>query len=250
MNDHEKIWQSIENMVAAQIETLVEEDRYEEAEATITAALHSRENSSFLLDLLARIHAQQGHWKQAEDAWGKALKLDPANRSFEAGLRRLSQVHRLRIYPRSVFLILTCFAIILGCSLVGRFLFVSLHPNEKVTIINTFTPSPIAIPSKTPTLLPPPTAQPTQTPTLAPPVSPTRVISPALSLPKCRVITGITNGSLNVRSGPDINFPAIGWIPEGEVVDIIGDPTIQKTTGWVFIYYQDLRGWINAFYCK
>ena len=46
------------------------------------------------LDLLARIHAQRGDFEKAWDFWTRALRLDPENKSYQAGLERIVMVRK------------------------------------------------------------------------------------------------------------------------------------------------------------
>ena len=63
--------------------------------------------------------------------------------------------------------------------------------------------------------------------------------SPTLP-PHYLVRTGILGGTVYLRSGPGINYPAIGYLTEGQVIT----PTTSLTSTWVDIG----PGWINARY--
>jgi hypothetical protein len=240
-NDKAGLWALIEQFTIAHSTNLARAGRYGEAEASIQAALHEREATPELLDLLARIHAQKGHWKEAEAAWTQALQLDPANESYSAGLKSISQGKVRRMLPRILIIVGAALLIVLGCLAGGRFIFFPPPLPAMITSTATLTLSLTQTPSPTQTL------SPTQTPL----PSPTQVISPTPVILTCRVITGIINGALNVRSGPDIHFPVVGGLPESELVVILGDSDIQATTGWMFIIREpDLKGWIHSSYCK
>lgn len=90
----------------------------------------------------------------------------------------------------------------------------------------------------------------TLTPHESPPIK-NLTISPTSTLFSCKVTTGISNGTLNVRRGPDVFFPVIGLLNENDQVLILSDPEIQKVIGWIMIIHKpDLKGWINLSYCK
>ena len=61
---------------------------YSEAEARLSAIKDGRKNPQ-VLDLLARIRAQQGRNAEAIEFWQMAVQMDPANADYRAGLDRL-----------------------------------------------------------------------------------------------------------------------------------------------------------------
>jgi osmotically-inducible protein OsmY len=68
--------------------------RYAEAEAILQDLRETYGASAPVLDLLARVMAQQGRLGEAEFLWTQALQKDPANEDYRAGLRRLAQFQR------------------------------------------------------------------------------------------------------------------------------------------------------------
>jgi uncharacterized protein YgiM (DUF1202 family) len=49
--------------------------------------------------------------------------------------------------------------------------------------------------------------------------------------------------ALNVRSGPDVSFPAVAWLSAGQEVTLLGDPGakwLHVETTW------KAQGWVNA----
>jgi flagellar motor protein MotB len=66
--------------------------RYDEAERAL--GVNPALDSSPVLDLLARIRAQQGRLAEAQALWSEAVRLDPNNESYRAALRRLARMNR------------------------------------------------------------------------------------------------------------------------------------------------------------
>jgi len=226
----------VDQVVLARAADLARAGRYAEAEALLQQELRDRKATPAILDLLARIHAQQGHWREAEAAWTQALQLRPANEMYTAGLRRISQVRQrpMAFLWKPVIVSIAAALIFLGGLVSGRFVFFPLHPEAGGT-------SPeVSFSSLTQT--PPPLPTLTRTPSPLPP----QVISPTPTLLTCRVTTGLRNGMLHVRRGPGIDYPVVDWLSEGEQVVIL-----TPDGGWMFIVQEpDLEGWVNSSYCK
>ena len=247
--DQSALMEMIERTTLAHAADLARAGRYKEAEAALREGLRDREASEAILDLLARIHAQQGHWKEAKAAWTQALKINPASEQYEAGLRRIAQMKLWLGFPRVLIPAVAVLLILLGCLAGGWLLFFPAHVPAAIPATATLTPIPTQTAQPTATATPIPSLTPTQTP--LPSATATLELSATPTLLTCKVITGIVNGSLNVRSGPDVNFPSVGHLAEGEQVTILGNSDFQKTTGWLYIIREpDLKGWINSAYCK
>ena len=71
---------------------LARQGRHSEAEALLGALDDSDRHSPAVLDLLARIRAQQQHTDEAEALWKEALAIDPGNPSYQAALDRLALI--------------------------------------------------------------------------------------------------------------------------------------------------------------
>ncbi|MBS1819346.1 MAG: OmpA family protein [Acidobacteria bacterium] len=67
--------------------------RYAEAEALLNGQEFPTRTPA-ALDLLARIRAQQGRLTDAEADWREAARLEPANKSYQACLRRITVIQR------------------------------------------------------------------------------------------------------------------------------------------------------------
>jgi flagellar motor protein MotB len=78
----------LDQMFLAKAITLSREGRYREAESL----LDKESTDPLILDLLARIRAQEGRLCDAEALWRKALELDPVNETYMAALRRISMI--------------------------------------------------------------------------------------------------------------------------------------------------------------
>lgn len=88
--------------------------RYSEAEGLLDKLKADDTSSPLVLDLLARIRAQQGRLQEAESLWNKALRLDPANEPYQKALKRVTQLQkRPRYLPALLYMlvgmvIITC----------------------------------------------------------------------------------------------------------------------------------------------
>lgn len=82
--------------LVASASELAREGRYADAESLLRDRLAAGRTEPEVLDLLARIKAQQGELREAEDRWRQASSLDPDNESYRSGLRRLARIQRRR----------------------------------------------------------------------------------------------------------------------------------------------------------
>jgi hypothetical protein len=219
-----------DQVVLAQAADLARAGHYAEAEAPLTETLRHQKATPAILDLLARIHAQQGHWEAAETAWTQALQLDPAGEAYPAGLKRISQMKGRRRLPRLLFPTIAALLILSSCLAGARFIF--FPPAATAAIIPSVTRSP----SPTGTLLPTPTA------TLVPTQSVSLIPAPAT----CTVAV-----LLNVHGAPGADNPVIGWLSEGERVVVLGTRDIQGRYRWLLVFREpDFVGWIYSAYCR
>ncbi len=74
----------------AHARTLARNGRYAEAEGLLEDAWRGAERGVPVLDLLARIKAQQGDLSAADRYWAEAERLAPGNREIAAGRRRIA----------------------------------------------------------------------------------------------------------------------------------------------------------------
>jgi hypothetical protein len=69
---------------------------------------------------------------------------------------------------------------------------------------------------------------------------------PVPTLSVYRVVNVGHDDVLNVRSGPGVDNPIVGFIPpDGSDIQIIGDEVRVGNSRWVPIRYQDITGWVN-----
>ncbi|MGH3375760.1 MAG: hypothetical protein ACRDP6_13565 [Actinoallomurus sp.] len=79
-------------LALAQARVLARHGRYAEAEDLLTEARDDAEPSVALLDLLARVHAQQGQLDEADRCWAEVARLAPDNKEAADGRRRIAGV--------------------------------------------------------------------------------------------------------------------------------------------------------------
>jgi flagellar motor protein MotB len=79
-------------LALAQARVLARHGRYTEAEDLLAEARDDAEPSVALLDLLARVHAQQGHLDEADRCWAEVARLAPGNKDAADGRRRIAGV--------------------------------------------------------------------------------------------------------------------------------------------------------------
>ena len=82
----------IEQIMRSKAAELAYAGRYQEAEALTTALTREDDADPIILDLKARICAQQGRLLEAEAFWSRALRIDPANAAYRAGLKRIASI--------------------------------------------------------------------------------------------------------------------------------------------------------------
>ncbi|GLY89683.1 OmpA family protein [Actinoallomurus iriomotensis] len=88
MTDQTPLALATREVALAQARTLARQGRYSEAEQM----LRDMEPGVPVLDLLARIHAQQGLLEQADECWAAAERLAPGTTEIAEGRRRLARM--------------------------------------------------------------------------------------------------------------------------------------------------------------
>jgi type VI secretion system protein ImpK len=88
MTDQTALALATREVALAQARTLARQGRYGEAEQM----LRDLEPDVPVLDLLARIHAQQGRFEQADECWAAAERLAPGATEIIEGRRRLAMM--------------------------------------------------------------------------------------------------------------------------------------------------------------
>lgn len=56
---------------------------------------------------------------------------------------------------------------------------------------------------------------------------------------------GFSTANVNIRTGPDTEFPSVGVIPEGDVVDVRG---CLRDESWCDVIWAGNRGWVFSEY--
>jgi flagellar motor protein MotB len=78
-------------LALAQARALARHGRYAEAEELLDEAWQDAEPGVAVLDLRARIHAQQGRLEQADECWARAQRLAPDDPEIADGRRRIAR---------------------------------------------------------------------------------------------------------------------------------------------------------------
>ena len=67
----------------------------------------------------------------------------------------------------------------------------------------------------------------------------------ALSAAAAQAAPGFSTANVNIRTGPDIDFPSVGVIPEGEPLSIEG---CLRDESWCDVRWDGGRGWVYSEY--
>ncbi|MBU1927323.1 MAG: OmpA family protein [Gammaproteobacteria bacterium] len=121
----------IKQIALAQATDLASAGRYLEAENLLTEMMRGEEETPMVLDLFARIRAQQGRLIEAEAFWAQAARLDPFNEAYKSGLHRIARMQSRPIWMDSIIPLVVGLAVTLVVVMVG---FVVLgYVNEQYT---------------------------------------------------------------------------------------------------------------------
>lgn len=118
-------WRS--EKIEATCRVLAREGNYREADYRLRDWVRRYGATAPLMDLLARIAAQQGKLDEAKHLWQTAAKLDPGNAIYRAGLRKLNAVegrdgHRSFVpSPAAVIIVALCAIIVALVLFIGYF---------------------------------------------------------------------------------------------------------------------------------
>lgn len=66
-----------------------------------------------------------------------------------------------------------------------------------------------------------------------------------LGMAAAQAAPGFSTANVNIRTGPDIDFPSVGVIPEGDDVDIRG---CLRDESWCDVIWAGNRGWVYSEY--
>ena len=103
----------LRQVALSQATRLAREGSYSAAEELLTGLLKTDAHDISILDLLARIRAQQGALLDAASLWRKVQQLDPNHLGAAAGLERLRAAHRRPFWLQSALALLVGMAMIL-----------------------------------------------------------------------------------------------------------------------------------------
>jgi len=81
-------------LLVSNARALARAGKYSDAESTLSQLGPEDRASSGALDLLARIRAQQGRLREAEDLWTQLSTRDAGNEEYRAALRRIATLQR------------------------------------------------------------------------------------------------------------------------------------------------------------
>lgn len=84
----------LDKFALANATALARAGNYMDAESHLMEIMRGEKTHPQVLDLLARIKAQQGRLREAEDYWRQALKHDPMNEACIAGLRHIASMQQ------------------------------------------------------------------------------------------------------------------------------------------------------------
>ncbi|MBI5576680.1 MAG: OmpA family protein [Deltaproteobacteria bacterium] len=112
----------IRNALISRAASLARKGSYTEAENLLAAETGGKVEHPSVLDLLARIKAQQGKLFEAEELWTKASRMEPGNPEYQAGLRRISQIRKRGFSRRSLLTSTTAVCGVLVLLAAGIFL--------------------------------------------------------------------------------------------------------------------------------
>jgi flagellar motor protein MotB len=107
----------LHHITLAKATDLARAGRYTEAEALLAEAMRGAEASPAVLDLCARMRAQQGRLAEAEALWTQALRLEPTNAAYQAGLQRIAALQRHPWWFSAMLPVLVGLVVILSVAL-------------------------------------------------------------------------------------------------------------------------------------
>lgn len=67
----------------------------------------------------------------------------------------------------------------------------------------------------------------------------------AMGTTAAQATPGFSTADVNIRSGPDIDFPSVGVIPEGDPVNVRG---CLRDESWCDVLWDGNRGWVYSEY--
>ncbi len=131
---------------------------------------------------------------------------------------------------------------------------VSVEPASGLAAEESASASPVSTPTRVPATATPVELRPTATPwpvvtptsTATPTPTPTSTATAPPSPTRAALIAQVISPGLNVRSGPGLDYPTLGYLESGQEVEVVGrDPA----TGWLQIVYPEAENgtaWLSG----
>lgn len=114
---------AVREVALAGARALARQGHHAEAEELLGDAWRDAEPSAACLDLLARIHAQQGRLESADSYWARAQLLAPGELAYAAGRARIARLRSGSRRPGRVTGVVVCVVVLLaGGVVIGRVL--------------------------------------------------------------------------------------------------------------------------------
>jgi flagellar motor protein MotB len=123
----------INHLVLSKATALARAGQLEQAHNFVLDMIGEKDFTPSILDLLARIYAQQGKLNDAEICWMKASELDPNNPTYIAGLERIARIRKNSFTPFRFSGILTTVIIIVVAILIYK-LFLTNYSDQVNTL--------------------------------------------------------------------------------------------------------------------
>src|SRR5665213_2122211 len=107
----------LKQVTLSQAANLARDGSYSAAEQLLTGMLATEQTDANVLDLLARIRAQQGSLLEAEALWQQVLRLDSSHLGAQAGIARIRRMRRHPVWltmlwpaAMAIGVVIVCFA--------------------------------------------------------------------------------------------------------------------------------------------
>jgi len=169
----------VSQIALAQATELARAGKYAESERLLNEMIQEPTVSSSALDLLARIRAQQGRFKEAEALWTQVLEREPGNRQSQVALRQVRHGRMNRINRLSALALSPVIIGLIGLLALYAWLPSSALPTPTVQVVqyseNTSTNTPALVTAIVTVVV---TTTPMSSPTPAPSATPAPTFTP------------------------------------------------------------------------
>lgn len=165
----------VSQIALAQATELARAGKYAEAERLLNEMMPGLTVSAGALDLLARIRAQQGRFKEAEALWMQVLQQEPGNRQVQAALHQVRHGRMNRINRLGVLALSLVIMGLIGLLLLDAWLSSPALPTPTVQVVHTSTNAPALVTAIVTVVV---TTTPMSSPTPAPSVTPAPTFTP------------------------------------------------------------------------